>query len=328
MVICLANFARFLQLAQRNEMLQQRPAATSIKKNGWKYSRGKKTYCRLLFDVEPLYQAMSEFRFTCPVCGQHMAVDTGAAGAQIECPTCFQRIIVPQAPRADSRYILSATQYIKPQVTPSSPPTLTPPVHSRGKLTSAVLISAIFIVLLAAALYLLFQKSSVSDAAQSADGATGTGATGGSDEVWSLNLGAAPFPGAAASGKIHDKEFICQRAILQGGALALTQNSGSTEMIVNVYFPAGGEPGKDSRYFDVRTNLAGTRPRITLRWREGSVRGTQTFSNGYAMKLELNQSAANKAPGKIYLCLPDDARSFVAGTFDAEIHGPLSAKQR
>ena len=271
---------------------------------------------------------MSEFKFTCPVCGQHMAVDAGAAGAQIECPTCFQRIIVPQAPRPDSKYILSATQYIKSQVTPVSPSTLTPPGNSRKKLTSAILISAIFIILLAAALYLLVQKSSSSDAAQSSAGPAGTGNPGGSDQVWSLNLGAVLFPGAAASGKIHDKEFICQRAILQGGALALRQNSGSTDLIVNVYFPAGGEPGKDGRVFDVRTNFAGARPRITLRWREGNVRGSQTFSNGYAMRLELAQSAADKTPGKIYLCLPDDARSFVAGTFEAETLGSLSAKQR
>ena len=73
--------------------------------------------------VKPLRQAMSEFKFTCPVCGQHIAADSTASGAQIECPTCFQKIIIPQAPRADSRYILSATQYIKPPpVTPSPAP--------------------------------------------------------------------------------------------------------------------------------------------------------------------------------------------------------------
>ena len=268
---------------------------------------------------------MSEFKFTCPVCGQHIAVDTGAAGAQIECPTCFQRIIVPQAPRADSKYILTATQYIKPQ--PDAPPA--PPPHtggaSRKKLTSAILVSVIFIGLLAAGLYLLTDKGSDSDAAQPAAGPAGpTNA----DRVWSLNLGDALFPGSTASGKIHDREFICQRAILQSSALALSQNSGSSELAVDVYLPTGGDPGQEGRSFDVRTNHAGARPRITLRWREGSLHGSQTFSNGYAMKLELAQSAADKAPGKIYLCLPDDSQSFVAGTFDAEIGKALSPKLR
>src|SRR5712691_5169152 len=54
---------------------------------------------------------MSEFKFACPVCGQHITADSSASGKQLECPTCFQKIIVPQAPAsADSKLILSATQ--------------------------------------------------------------------------------------------------------------------------------------------------------------------------------------------------------------------------
>ncbi len=267
---------------------------------------------------------MSEFKFMCPVCGQHIAVDAGAAGAQIECPTCFQRIIVPQAPRADSKYILSATQYIKPQVDPSPTPP-NPAVASRRKLAPAILVSVIFIGLLAVALYLLIQKSDDSNAAPSAADPAGPGS---SDRVWSLNLGNALFPGDAASGKIHDRIFICQRAILQGGALALSQNSGSSELIVNVYFSTNNEPWKDGGSFDVRTNHPAGRPGITLRWREGHLHGLQTFSHCYAMKLELVQDKGEQAPGKIYLCLPDDAQSFVAGTFDAEIRKPSLPKQR
>jgi hypothetical protein len=40
------------------------------------------------------------------------------------------------------------------------------------------------------------------------------------------------------------------------------------------------------------------------------------------MKLEFGPIAANKMPGKIYLCLPDFSKSFVAGTFNAEIRKP------
>jgi outer membrane lipoprotein-sorting protein len=42
---------------------------------------------------------MPEFKFSCPQCGQHIQCDTGYAGAQINCPSCQQAIIVPQAPR-------------------------------------------------------------------------------------------------------------------------------------------------------------------------------------------------------------------------------------
>ena len=43
-------------------------------------------------------EAMSEFKFACPVCGQHITAGSSASGSQIVCPTCFQKIVVPQAP--------------------------------------------------------------------------------------------------------------------------------------------------------------------------------------------------------------------------------------
>src|SRR6478672_4956464 len=59
---------------------------------------------------------MSEFKFACPVCGQHITSDSSASGTHLECPTCFQKIVVPQAPTsADSKFILSASQVSKPR---------------------------------------------------------------------------------------------------------------------------------------------------------------------------------------------------------------------
>jgi hypothetical protein len=53
---------------------------------------------------------MSEFKFACPVCGQHMKCDASHGGAVMQCPTCFQKITAPQAPAADSKFILTGTQ--------------------------------------------------------------------------------------------------------------------------------------------------------------------------------------------------------------------------
>ena len=43
---------------------------------------------------------MSEFKFFCPQCGQHVQCDTGHAGMQINCPACHQAIVVPQPPQS------------------------------------------------------------------------------------------------------------------------------------------------------------------------------------------------------------------------------------
>jgi DNA-directed RNA polymerase subunit RPC12/RpoP len=43
---------------------------------------------------------MPEFKFSCPQCGQNIQCDDSYAGAQINCPSCNQAIIVPQAQSA------------------------------------------------------------------------------------------------------------------------------------------------------------------------------------------------------------------------------------
>src|SRR5436190_24338240 len=59
---------------------------------------------------------MSEFKFACPVCGQHITSDSSASGTHLECPTCFQKVVVPQAPSSgDSKFIISASQVSKPR---------------------------------------------------------------------------------------------------------------------------------------------------------------------------------------------------------------------
>lgn len=54
---------------------------------------------------------MSEFKYACPVCGQHMKCDSSQAGTVMECPTCFQKITAPQAPASeDQKFILTGTK--------------------------------------------------------------------------------------------------------------------------------------------------------------------------------------------------------------------------
>jgi hypothetical protein len=67
-----------------------------------------------------------EFKFACPVCHQHIVCDAEAAGSQIECPTCFKQIVVPEAPSgATPKLILRGTQ---PKATPSRLATRIKPV--------------------------------------------------------------------------------------------------------------------------------------------------------------------------------------------------------
>src|ERR1019366_1239253 len=54
---------------------------------------------------------MSEFKYACPVCGQHIKCDSSQAGSVMDCPTCFQKITVPQAPASDDqKFILTGSK--------------------------------------------------------------------------------------------------------------------------------------------------------------------------------------------------------------------------
>jgi DNA-directed RNA polymerase subunit RPC12/RpoP len=53
-------------------------------------------------------KSMSEFKYACPVCGQHISCDVSQAGSEMTCPTCFQKIVAPQVPlSSDTKLILN-----------------------------------------------------------------------------------------------------------------------------------------------------------------------------------------------------------------------------
>jgi hypothetical protein len=54
---------------------------------------------------------ISELKFACPVCQQHIACDPGLGGLQMKCPTCLATMIIPKAPTgATTKLILCARQ--------------------------------------------------------------------------------------------------------------------------------------------------------------------------------------------------------------------------
>ena len=77
---------------------------------------------------------------------------------------------------------------------------------------------------------------------------------------------------------------------------------------------------------NIATN-AETAARLTLRWKEDQSAKREGFTNGYALRLEFGALVKNHLPGKIYLCTPDDQKSYIAGDFNAEIRKPKPKKQ-
>src|SRR5580658_2537601 len=96
---------------------------------------------------------MSEFKYACPVCGQHIKCDSSQAGTQMECPTCFQKIIVPQAPSEEQKFILTGTQVGGERPMPAVPEANPYAARPRNGLSGAVVVFIILACIVAAVGY-------------------------------------------------------------------------------------------------------------------------------------------------------------------------------
>jgi hypothetical protein len=148
-----------------------------------------------------------------------------------------------------------------------------------------------------------------------------------SDTNWTLKLADQKFPATRVAGRINGRDFSMEQASVQGGLLSFRQASRSPqELAVAIYlFARGGEDlaGHNIHIDPSRTNP----PKVALRWRDEQGQPvTQTLREGYALKIEFGQVSGGRLPGRLYLCTPDNAQSWVAGTFDAQIRAAAPPK--
>lgn len=299
---------------------------------------------------------MSEFKFACPVCGQHITADSGSTGSQLECPTCYRKIVVPQAPTSsDPKFILSAAEANKPRPPKPSLPTLDPISRepARTAIPIVVVVILVLLCLLGATAFAFRGKifgHKKPDAPPTAGVSTGDTnedtppATGKSppvpvvtnDVAWILDLSSNTIPEAPVAGKIRDSFVACNRyslqpVMLEGKphvGLSFRQNSrGLPDLSVTVYFFGRQAEDLRGKSINIATNDSPA-PRVTIRWKEGKDNRSQNLADGYALKVEFGDLTGNRLPGKVYLCLPDEAQTRLAGTFSAEIRKPSTPKPR
>lgn len=272
---------------------------------------------------------MSEFKFACPICGQHMSCDRDKAGSHIQCPSCFREIIVPQPPAEEnSKFVLTASE-ARARPIPELPTTETA-LAKGSPLPRYVLWVGVFVVAagIAVAGYTLRHKTAVQTAQADKTGATlptrqmQPTASNQPDGPWTLDLGNVAIPDSPVSGRIAGRSFTCQRATLHGGTLNLRQ--GATwppDVGLTIYLDAErGEDMAGRQYiFSPGDNL----PRVAMRWKDSQGKPVKhNLKVPYALRLEFGPVLSNRVPGKIYCCIADPEKSYVAGVFEAEIRAP------
>jgi hypothetical protein len=284
-----------------------------------------------------LDRLMSEFKFACPVCGQHITCDSGSSGTQMDCPTCFRKLVVPQASAPGSKnFVLTAAEV---SARPSSPPgngatSTTSAIAPVRKFPGAAIALGLLICATGAGVF-LFREKFFNPGKQAVAPATNAPVQAKKPVVllppstnWTLNLAAAKIPDAPVRGSIMGRAFTIERAVIQAGRLDLRQGpKWPPDVGVSIHLFAERTEdlaGKTVVLESTRTNA----PRVILRWKDEQDQAlSKDFRKGYAARVEFGQMTNNRLVGKIYLATTDDAKSYAAGTFDAEIRKPAPPKK-
>ena len=283
---------------------------------------------------------MSEFKYACPVCGQHMMCDSSQSGTVMECPTCFQKIVAPQAPAdPDSKFILTGSKFTEKKISQTLINAMAPAAVPEKSFPLAIVIVLALVAAAGAGVFAFRGKIFKSSGATLTNGvATAEGeaapvpakpekpavvAPPASDANWTLVPGTNPIPDATVAGRIHAQDFIVERATFRDGSLMLRAGTkGAVEFGAFVNF-AGAQPESLSGQSINVLPDAERAARVQLRWKNaaGEVQKGD-YTNGYALRLEFGALANNHLPGKIYLCTPDAEKSYLLGTFNADARKP------
>lgn len=138
--------------------------------------------------------------------------------------------------------------------------------------------------------------------------------------VWTMDVKDAQIPYGSLTGEIHGQHFNYERTVFHAGNIKWTSPNKDKSVLILALSKVVAD-----KTFEADPDSSDA-PAITIGWHENGQAQTQTFTNGYAMKLKFDPEPAHarKFHGHIYLCFPDDSKSYIAGTFTADLpkHDP------
>jgi hypothetical protein len=130
------------------------------------------------------------------------------------------------------------------------------------------------------------------------------------------------IPDTPAGGRIHGESFVSASSKIENGILTIRDGKDffPDHAVMIFLFLKEGETAEGKTYHVTPESGFGS-PHIHMKWRpQGKdIPETETFVQKYTMRLEFGKKEGNQLPGRIFLQLPDQLKSTVKGTFQAEI---------
>jgi len=143
--------------------------------------------------------------------------------------------------------------------------------------------------------------------------------------AWTLDVETAEIAKDKASGQLSGESFTPDNVSVDitGNVQILTLRQGANLTADNalfIYLPLKAEETVASHTWTISKETTGA-PQIVKRSKPSGQPAPkhQTFTSGYALKLEFGKAKDSAVPGKIYLALPDPEHSFVSGDFTATV---------
>lgn len=283
---------------------------------------------------------MSEFTFSCPLCQQDIVCDTQYHGQQLQCPICQGEITAPAA-EARPTGSLGIRKTSGEKHTPTIPMLQKQVVVEKKSGAGKTVAVTAGVVVVVVALFFVARYTPLKShlpaflgggSSAPAETAAASGESAPPETpaapppppppvVWTTNLANLIIPTNAAYGKITTNEFKYDTARVDNGILALRQGKEVIpDMELGVFF--GMRPGESlsGKTIEVLPQ-ARVAPRVWKKWKVAGKTALQqkVYSKGYAMKLEFGEVSEDKVPGKIYISMPDEEQSAVAGSFVASV---------
>lgn len=139
---------------------------------------------------------------------------------------------------------------------------------------------------------------------------------------WTMDLSRVTIPVTTASGKIHGQPFRVETAKVENSILTLRQGKDFfPDRAVSIFMFLKKGEALEGRTFNISGDHGFGAPHIHMKWRDKGKKAPETkiFMKEYAMRLQFKEKENGVLPGEIFLALPDDSKSFVVGTFLAQL---------
>jgi tetratricopeptide (TPR) repeat protein len=138
--------------------------------------------------------------------------------------------------------------------------------------------------------------------------------------VWEKDLKNVKIPDTVPGGMIQGENFVSKSAEFSNGILTIRDGEDFfPDHAVMIFLFLKKDEKPEGKSYNISLTSGFGSPHIHMKWKpeNSKVPKTKIFTKDYSMRLNLGTIKNGKLPGKIYLCLPDEMKSVVAGSFTA-----------